>query len=95
MDEDWIKAIPGILGRAKNSTNDELMEALKKAAEIITEKKRNEYWVSDDGQRELMEMIEERAKPPNQRGKVAAALSELDYTAESKAMLCSAGPAKQ
>ena len=95
VDEDWIKAIPGILSLAKNSTNNEVMDALRKVAEIIADKKSNEYWISDDGQSELLKMIEEKAKPPSSKGKAVVSLSELDYTAESKAMLCSAGPAEQ
>ena len=40
-------------------------------------------------------MLEERAKPPTSKERTAAPLLELDYTAESKAMLCSTGPAEQ
>ena len=90
-----MKMIPDIIKRAKSSTNNEVIDALKQAAEIITAKMESEYWVSDEGQSELLKMLEERAKPPTSKERTAAPLLELDYTAESKAMLCSTGPAEQ
>lgn len=69
--EEWMKMIPGIIGRAKNSANNEVIDALKRAAEIITA---DEYCVTDDGQSELLKMTEERAKPPSPKERAVASL---------------------
>ena len=73
-----------ILENAGNCTNEEIIASLRQAAKVMSKKQMTEYWLSDDGQDELVRRIEERSKKPE-------TLAMLDYNADTKAMLSSAG----
>ena len=85
--------VKNILDEADKKTNPEILVSLRKAAELMAKKKRDDFWTSDEGQAELLRMITARAKPPERQYKKS--LFGLDYTTESKAMLCSASAASQ
>ena len=72
-----------ILQNAGNCTNEEIIASLRQAAKVMSKKQMTEYWLSDDGQDELVRRIEERSKKPE-------TLAMLDYNADTKAMLSSA-----
>ena len=83
-------SIKEILETADEKTNPEILKSIWKAADIMAKKQQNDFWLSDEGQAELLRMIDTRATKPYSKG-----LSGLDYTAASKAMLSSAGAADQ
>ena len=72
------------------SDKSEVLQNIQNLAKIEAQQKRSDYWTSDEGQSELLRMIDERSKPPGK-----GSLSALDYTQESKAMLSAASPANQ
>ena len=73
-----------ILENAGNCTNEEIIASLRQAAKVMSKKQMTEYWLSDDGQDELLRRIDERSRKPD-------TLAVLDYNADTKAMLSSAG----
>lgn len=95
-----MRFIPDILERAKSSTSNEIIDALRQAAEIIKSQTKHAYCDTDEGQKELLIRMQAQSKPPDARsdankGATATSLFELDYTAESKAVLCSASLAEE
>ena len=72
-----------ILENANTCTNEEIIASLRRAAKAMSKKQMDEYWLSEDGQDELLRRIEERSKRPE-------TLAVLDYNADTKAMLSSA-----
>ena len=92
---EWQAVIPGIMNDAKNATNSQILANLQWAAEIMSRQTGLDYWVSDDGQAELLRRIQAEGKPPSSHprswgsstGTSAATLSPLDYTDASKAKL--------
>ena len=73
-----------ILENSCDCTNEEIIASLRQAAKIMAKKQMTEYWLSDDGQDELLRRIDERSRKPD-------TLAVLDYNADTKAMLSSAG----
>ena len=74
---------------AASATNAEVLSTLKRTADIIWKRNWKDYWLSDAGQEELLQKIDERSKKPSGNG-----LSPLDYTKATKnAMLNLAGAA--
>ena len=74
--------VKNIMNEADKKTNPEILVSLRKAAELMAKKKRDDFWTSDEGQAELPRMITARAKPPEQQYKKS--LFGLDYTVESR-----------
>ena len=67
--------------------NDEqILNGLKQTAAELDMKHKSNYWMSDEGQSELLRRYDLR-RPPT------GLLAPMDYTAESKAMLLTAGAA--
>ena len=101
MPGEWTQFIPGILNEAGNFTNKQILENLRKAAAVIQSKTWNDYWLSDEGQAELLRRIHAGSKPPSPPAATSASygastgigssttptLSPLDYTEASKALL--------
>jgi hypothetical protein len=79
-----MSSMQHILDNACHCTNDELIASLRQAAKVMAKKQMTEYWLSDDGQDELLRKIDERSRKPD-------TLAMLDYNADTKAMLSSAG----
>ena len=81
-----LNIIPSIIDTVK-ATNSQVLDTRNKAAEIIRKKRWKEHWMSEAGQEELVQMLEERSKKPS-----GNSLSPLDFTEATKhAMLSSAG----
>ena len=55
--------IPNIIDTSL-ATNTQVLNTLKKAAEIIRKIKWKEHWTSEAGQEELLQMLEERSQRP-------------------------------
>ena len=70
-------------------SDSEILNAIRKSADVLQNKRNGEYWMTEEGQDELMKKIELNSKPPT--GHLSGGLSVFDYTDASKAMLCSAG----
>jgi hypothetical protein len=83
-----MKNLEKFLRKTDDSSNAEILASIRAAADAIAKKDKNDYWLTDAGQAELLRKIDERSKPPT-----AGGLSVFDYTQESKAMLSAAGPA--
>lgn len=95
IDENWRKLIPGILNEAKDFSNTEVLQNLKKAAVLL----QNDYWLTDEGQSDLLRRIHADSRPPTSRksdpwtrstsvrAATSAGLSPLNYTKESMAMM--------
>ena len=64
-----------------------ILTLFKKAAKMMSTMGKAEYWLSDEGQKELLRRIDIRAKKP------VSGLNMFDYTADTKAMLSSAATA--
>ena len=79
-------SLRNIINEVDDKTNAEVMEMIENEITQVKLKASNDYWTSDEGQKELVKMLEEQA------GKPGPALSMFDYTSETKAMLSSAGP---
>ena len=52
----------------------------------MASKSKSDYWLSSDGQTDLLRMIDVRSQKPNK------SLDMFDYMSETKAMLSSTGP---
>ena len=89
--------MPGILNDAKDLTNAEILENLKRASILMKDDTGADYWTTDDRQAELLRRIQFDSKPLSttitapcswgRSGRSAAGLSPLDYTLASKAMM--------
>ena len=92
---EWAALLPGILNDAENLTNSEVLANLVRASNIIANDTGTDYWTSDEGQAELLRMIQLESKPKSttashpwgRTGTSTTGLSPLDYTQASKAML--------
>ena len=49
---------------AEGSTNQQVLDAIKKTAAAFATKLRTKHWLSDEGQSELLRMIDDRSMPP-------------------------------
>ena len=76
-----------IIANVDERSSDEILTLLKKAAKMMSTMGKAEYWLSDEGQKELLRRIDIRAKNPD------FGLNMFDYTADTKAMLSSAATA--
>ena len=90
--DEWKKLIPSILNDIGNFTNEQILHNLRKAAGIIQGKTHSDYWITDEGQADLMRRIQASSKPPSSIARStsiesATTLSPLDYTPQSKAMM--------
>ena len=70
--------------KAHPNANVEVHAALKQAAKFMAKRDNTYYWLSDEGQNELLRQIDIRNK------KRSSSLDMFDYTADTKAMLSSA-----
>ena len=57
--------VPGILNDAKDFTNAEILENLKRASILMRDDTGADYWTTDDGQAELLRRIQLESKPPS------------------------------
>ena len=94
---EWKNLIPGILNEIGNYTNSQVLDNLQKASNAMQGKTRNEYWLTDEGQSDILRRIHGRSRPPPSTSAygtstsigpaTSSTLSPLDYTLASKAML--------
>ena len=92
---EWAALLPGILNDAKNFSNGEILANLARASNLMMNSTGADYWISDDGQAELLRRIQLESKPTSttaprswgRSGTSAAGLSPLDYSQASKAMI--------
>ena len=69
--------------------NAQIINTIKKAADVLNDAHKTNYWLTDEGQTELLRRIEANSMPPSSP---STSLCPLDYTNESKAVLCPLGP---
>ena len=94
---EWKNQIPGILNEIGNYTNSQVLDNLQKVANVMQGKTRNDYWLTDEGQPDILRRIHERSRPPTSTSAYGTSTSigsattstssPLDYTVASKAML--------
>ena len=95
MKGEWEKLIPGILNDAKDFTNAQILDNIKKAATIMQLSSGTNDWTSDESQSQLLRRIHAESKPPSaaprqwgrSTGTGASSLSHLDFTNASKALI--------
>ena len=88
---DLIEFIPGIIDTAK-SNNAQVLDTLRRAEELLRKKRWADYWMTEDGQQELLKKAKERNKKPTNQNGYNDRLCMFDYTEDTKrAMLSSAG----
>jgi hypothetical protein len=63
-----------IIANVDDRSSAEILTSLKKAANMMWMRDKTEYWLSDDGQSELLRRIDIRAKKPD------SGLSVFDYS---------------
>ena len=95
---EWKDLIVGITNEAGNFSNADVLYSLKKAADMMQAKTHCDFWLSDDGQAELLRRIQSESAPPRSEtarpswgrstsiGAATPSLSPLDYTEASKAL---------
>jgi hypothetical protein len=98
---EWQKLIPDILNQLDKHSNADVLKCLRAAAILIQKKTNSDYWISDDGQAELLRRIQSSSAPPSSgtascswgssTSVGAATLSPLDYTQATKDMLANKG----
>ena len=71
---------------AEESAKPKILESLARAAAVMAKEKQSNYWMTEDGQTELLRKIEARNVKPKSH------IDMFDYTAGTKAMLSSTGP---
>ena len=79
-----MNSMQDIIANVDERSNAEILTSLKKAASMMSMRDKTEYWLSDEGQSELLRRIDVRAKKPD------SGLSVFDYSFDTKAMLSSA-----
>ena len=94
---EWKNLIPGILDEIGNYTYSQVLDNLQKAANAMQSKTRNDYWLTDEGQSDILRRIHKRSRPPASTSAygtstsigsaITPTLSPLDYTQASNAML--------
>ena len=63
-----LENIPKILSGAFESTNELIIESIRRAGDILESRRSADYWNSEEGQQELLKKIEERnQRPPSSR----------------------------
>ena len=98
---EFEKVIPKIMKDISKMTNIQILKELEETAKILDMQQKTKYWMSDDGQAELLRRIDHNsASPPGSKDQrwakstgVRSSLNVFDYTEESKALLCSTGAA--
>ena len=63
-----------VINSAEQCTYSEMLDSLTQAAAMMAKQNQSDYWMSDDGQAELLRRVEVREEKP------ASYLSMLDYT---------------
>jgi len=61
----WQDLVPGILNDSKNFTNGDIIANLRKAAGILQQNTRLDYWTTDEGQSELLRRFQSESSPLN------------------------------
>ena len=79
---------PEIMNDASFSTNEGILNSLRRAGEIIKSGKNADYSMTEEGQAILVGKLNDRGGPPS-------GLCAFVYTAESKAILYAAGNAAE
>ena len=75
-----MNSMQDIIANVDERSNAEILASLKKAANMMSMRDKAEYWLSDEGQSELLRRIDMRAKKPD------SGLSMFDYTSDTKAI---------
>ena len=97
----WRDFIPGILNDSKNFTNGDILANLRRAAEILNQETGLDYWITDEGQSELLRRVQSESQPPTSAGNRSPVtstwgsstgvdsptLSPLNYTQRSMDMM--------
>ena len=88
-----LNQLKGVMVNAEGSTSSKKLEAFKFAAKTLERETRDKFWTTDAGQTELLRRFEGSARPPSSSTSSTRAngLCMFDYSAETKAMLSSAG----
>ena len=60
-----MNSIYDTIANADPNTNVEVLEALKQAAKLMAKREKTDYWLSDEGQNELLGQIDIRNKKPS------------------------------
>ena len=63
MQGEWEKLIAGILNDAKNFSNVQILENLKRTSALMQADTGIDYWTTGEGQSELLRRIQSEAKP--------------------------------
>ena len=91
---EWKQLIPGVLKDSRNYTNAQVLANLKAAASAMQKRTGLDFWITDDGQAELLRRNQSEQGPPtatspwgSSTSTAAATLSVFDYTEKSKAMI--------
>ena len=87
---DLLSNLENVLKKADGSSNAAILASIQQAVDAIAKWEKNNYWLTDAGQAELLRKIDDRSRAP-----CAGGLCVFDYTQESKAMLSSVGPGGQ
>ena len=86
-----MKLIPEILSKADSSSNGMILDALRRAGEILKSNSRSDYWLSDAGQAELLRKLEDQRIDQEHRMQkdrnYPRLLAPMDYTEATKAMM--------
>ena len=90
--ETVLKQLRHALTKVDSSTNLEILDSLKVAADKMELETKNKFWTTEAGQAELLRRFDASSEPPAPNLK-AGQLFVFDYSEESKAMLSSAGDA--
>ena len=77
-----LKQIPEYLRTDVEVPNSQIVNALRYAGKLLERKRLLDYWLSDEGQNELLRKVEKRDRHP---------LNTINYSKGSKALLASAG----
>ena len=88
--ENVLKQLKSVMVNAESSTSFEMLDSLKIAATTLERKTRDKCWTTDSVQTELPRRFDGNARPPSS-STGANGLCMFDYSAETKAMLSSAG----
>ena len=60
--EQLMKHIPELLAKADGSTNSEILQSLRRAGDILKTTQQIDYWTTNEGQAELLRMIDEKSR---------------------------------
>ena len=75
-----MSSIQSTISNSDQHSNADILESLKNAARAMSKNWQTDYWVTDEGQSELLRIIDLRSQKP------CPGLNMFDYTNDTKAM---------